>query len=380
MYPQCLSLFSSCSSSRDFASCSASARFVWHEAWRQNRYTSADLVDPSFIMVELDRGMVFKIVAMSLAGGDVLQTMPATYTLYKKQWTRRRLSAVCFFFAVARYMSILSLASNVLGLGTFFGVNSMESCKRVYMFPNVTALIAGMAVQILVYIRTYAISGRSNYVRFGLGIILLLGFPAQIFGIVYHRDPSFSKGVCKGRIRGRIAGGGETDWNIVYYSAHMAFDLIGCATATYYLVSSSRIQRVIRFSKLLRRVLRDGLLYFVVVFLVNLWVVLEFANAFKSGAASALPIAVVLIAAQHLVLSTQSLITSDGPSIETNGQSISRGPPRFYHRNHSVELESAVFDTIISPHDQKASLNSTELVDKRVSGSSAPSTSKAHVQ
>ncbi|KAJ7675435.1 hypothetical protein B0H17DRAFT_1207624 [Mycena rosella] len=37
------------------------------------------------------------------------------------------------------------------------------------------------------------------------------------------------------------------------------------------------------------------MLYFLVVFLVNLWVVLEFAHVFKSGAASSLPLAVVLI-------------------------------------------------------------------------------------
>lgn len=71
------------------------------------------------------------------------------------------------------------------------------------MLPNVTAraftvirydkrcsrppaVLAGMAVQVLVYIRTLAISGRSKYVRFGLGLILLLGFPVQTFGIVYH--------------------------------------------------------------------------------------------------------------------------------------------------------------------------------------------------
>jgi hypothetical protein len=35
--------------------------------------------------------------------------------------------------------------------------------------------------------RTFAISGRSALVYYGLGSILLLGFPIQAFGIVYHR-------------------------------------------------------------------------------------------------------------------------------------------------------------------------------------------------
>ncbi|KAJ7172999.1 hypothetical protein C8R43DRAFT_678527 [Mycena crocata] len=142
-------------------------------------------------MVQLDRPAVFRIVSLTLACGDVLQTIPATYKLYKKQWTRRRLSAVCFFFAMARYMSILSLLSNVLGLGTFAGAYDLDACKRIYMFPNVTAMLAGISVQVLVYIRTYAISSRSKYVRFGLGSVLLLCIPVEIFGIVYHRDPVY---------------------------------------------------------------------------------------------------------------------------------------------------------------------------------------------
>ncbi|KAJ7476638.1 hypothetical protein FB451DRAFT_246059 [Mycena latifolia] len=202
--------------------------------------------------MSLDRFSVFRIISLSLAGGDVLQTIPATYVMYKRQWDRRRLSAVCFFYAMARYMSIFSLVAN--GIDAFYTGYTPATCKRVYMFPNVTALLAGMAVQVLVFIRTYAISSRSKYVRFGLGSILLLGFPVQIFGIVYHRDSFFNNGTCKGK----VLRPGEPDWNIVYYSAHMVFDAIACATATYYLVYSSRVLGVLHFSKLLRHILRDG--------------------------------------------------------------------------------------------------------------------------
>ncbi|KAJ7172995.1 hypothetical protein C8R43DRAFT_944043 [Mycena crocata] len=167
----------------------------------------------------------------------------------------------------------------------------------------------------------------------------------------------------------------QPDWNIVqvptffeirYYSAHMVFDLIACATATYFIVYSSRIQGVIHFSKLFRSILRDGLLYFIVVFLVNFWVVLEFANVFKSGAASSLPLAVVLIAVQHLVLNTQRLISPARPSVDDrfNGELVSQGPPQFYENSRTldgVELESGVFaggDTFAgTQRDQKESFN-----------------------
>ncbi|KAJ7433492.1 hypothetical protein B0H11DRAFT_2208857 [Mycena galericulata] len=232
--------------------------------------------------VPFARLSLFRIISFTLAGGDVFQTIPGTYAFYKKQWVKRKLSPTCFFYAVARYMTIISLVTNGIGLCGllvietlltvdynalgFYGTHfTPATCQSFYMTPNVTAMLAGMAVQILVFIRTYAISGRSKYVWYGLGSVLLLGFPVQIFGITYHRDDAKDKS----------------------------------------------FMRTSNLSNFVRRVLTQGLLYFIVVFLVNLWVVLEFIGVFSTGAASTLPLAIVLIALppaiQHLILSTQHL-------------------------------------------------------------------------
>ncbi|KAJ7789906.1 hypothetical protein B0H14DRAFT_228781 [Mycena olivaceomarginata] len=90
-----------------------------------------------------------------------------------------------------------------------------------------------------------------------------------------------------------------------YYSAHMGYDLIACATGTFYLIFSSRVQGAFNMSKFIRRVLANGLLYCVVVFIANLWIVLEFENVLKTGVGATLPLAIVLIAAQHLILNTR---------------------------------------------------------------------------
>ncbi|KAJ6506959.1 hypothetical protein C8R45DRAFT_514148 [Mycena sanguinolenta] len=248
---------------------------------------------------------LFRIISFTLAGGDVFQTIPATYAFYKKQWVKRKLSPACVFYAVARYMTIISLVTNGIGFyGTHF---TPATCQSFYMLPNVTAMLAGMAVQILVFIRTFAISGRAKSVWYGLGSVLLLGFPVQVFGITYHRDPLMQNGGCKGR----VLHANEPDWNIVYYSAHMTYDLIATSTATYFLVYSSRTTLgVFNLTNFVRCVLTQGLLYFIVVFLVNLWVMMEFLGVLQTGAASTLPLAIVLIAIQHLVLSTQNLSTN----------------------------------------------------------------------
>ncbi|KAJ7639010.1 hypothetical protein FB45DRAFT_904481 [Roridomyces roridus] len=293
----------------------------------------------------IDKFTLFRIISFTLAAGDVFQTIPATFNLYKKQWVNGSLSPVCFFYAMARYMTIISLVSNGIG---FFGTNfTPASCKRYYMLPNSTAFLAGVAVQFLVFIRTYAISGRSRRVYYLLGSVMLLLFPVQAFGIAYHRDPFLSNGSCKGK----VLHPGEPDWNIVYYSAHMTFDLLACATATCFLVSAYRVSGQFSASKFVSRVLRTGLLYFVVVFLVNLWVVLEFAYVFSSGAASTLPLAVVLIAAQHLVLSTQRMMGDDSliddyyRSGSRNRNPKDSGPALFLHPSNAqdVELEAGAF-------------------------------------
>ncbi|KAF7301873.1 putative Transmembrane protein [Mycena indigotica] len=297
----------------------------------------------------MDKLSMFRVISFTLAGGDFVQTIPDTLRLYRKQWVNRSLSPICVFYALARYMSALSLITNGVG---FFGTSfTAASCKRFYMLPNVTAMLAGMSVQVLIYIRTYAISGRSKYVRWGLIGLLAVCMPLQVFGICYHRDPVLSsRGGCKGKVLHR----GDPDWNIVYYSAHMAFDLVACATATFYLVFMSRMHGRFNMSKFLRRVLRNGLLYTFAVFAANFWVVLEFAGVLNTGAASTLPLAVVMIAAAHLILSTQRLhpaapYTTSEDDAHTPNET---GPAiLFHHRTtHDLELDSNVYGNQNNKH------------------------------
>ncbi|KAF7355513.1 putative Transmembrane protein [Mycena sanguinolenta] len=248
---------------------------------------------------------------------------------------------------MAYSLSIISLVANGIG---FFGTNfTPASCRRFYMLPNVTAMLAGMSVQVLVFMRTLAISGRSKRCFYGLGSAMLLCFPLQIFGITYHRDPFLSMGSCKGK----VLHAGEPDWNIVYYSAHMAFDLLACATATTYVILISRVQGTFNTSKFMLRVLTNGLLYTFVVFAVNFWVVLEFAGVFSTGAASTLPLAVVMIAAQHLILSTQRLTRMEPPSDDLRPTRLTpstttrnSGPLRFWSRSQHTQQ-----DVEIQPED-----------------------------
>ncbi|KAJ7135503.1 hypothetical protein C8R43DRAFT_621068 [Mycena crocata] len=111
----------------------------------------------------------------------------------------------------------------------------------------------------------------------------------QAFGIVYHRSvswlseyltqhfnkPRYEPNIKGGQCKGKVLAVGVPDRNIVY-SARMGYGVIACVVGTGCLVYSSRIQGVFNTSKFVRRVLRNDQLYTIVVFLANLWVVLEF--------------------------------------------------------------------------------------------------------
>ncbi|KAJ7583671.1 hypothetical protein C8J56DRAFT_954664, partial [Mycena floridula] len=315
---------------------------------------------------------VLRVVSFTLAGADILQTMPATYRFYKKQWTQRRISAVCFFYACVRYITLISLVSN--GYGAWSTNFTPESCQRYYMLPNITAVLGGMAVQALVFIRTWAISKRSNIVFYFLGAVLLLDLPVQVFGIVYHREPSITNGNCKGKVLAK----GEPDWNIVYYIAHMVFDIMACTTATVCLLWTSKEHGIFNTSRFVRRIWRHGLLFTFVVVLCNLLVVMEFTGATKTGIGAALPLAIVMIAAQHLILGTQQS-TSDHPSStsETSrsrsrsfGQpSRGRPGPSYGRRTRDIELEvstpgvfvlTETYNDVQTDHETKTGMESQE--------------------
>ncbi|KAF8918949.1 hypothetical protein CPB85DRAFT_942553 [Mucidula mucida] len=162
-------------------------------------------------------------------------------------------------------MSIISLVTNGIG---FFGKDFTDaSCKRFYMVPNVTAMLSGMAVQGIIFIRTWAISGRSVWVLRFLALLLILDFPVQIFGIVYHRSPHVNNGNCKAK----VLVPGDPDWNIVYYIAHLIFDWVACFIASFWLVWGSRMNHTFNLSKFMRKVLRHGILYTAAVSFANLY-------------------------------------------------------------------------------------------------------------
>ncbi|KAF8603713.1 hypothetical protein BDV93DRAFT_158546 [Ceratobasidium sp. AG-I] len=187
----------------------------------------------------------------SIAAFDYLQTIPGEIKLYRRQFERGRMSLVCFLFIVVRYVSIASLVLN--GVGFYSTSFDDESCRKFRLAPPVTKMVAGIASQGLIFLRTWAISRKSRVVLIFLSTLCIATLPMMVIGNVYKRAPFVKEGTgtC-------IAKQEEGSFNSapLYYGAMSGFDLIACGVATYYLIDRNSSSVMSKFTK---KVLQHGM-------------------------------------------------------------------------------------------------------------------------
>ncbi|KAG8936250.1 hypothetical protein FRC02_003542 [Tulasnella sp. 418] len=271
-----------------------------------------------------------RIATFSIAAFDYLQTLPGEYRLYRKQWKNGRISIVCGLFVVVRYMSILCLFMN--GVGFYVHTFNEASCKKFYLVPLMTKLVAGLASNGIIFSRTYAIS-HNKKTLISLSVLCVLLLPLQILGNAYKRVPVVGTGVDAGNCQAKTPSG---DFRSApyYYLANVIFDAVACSIATVSLLRRSSVNGNLGFFG--KKVLKHGLLYAFASTLTNFLVTLAlFDVQYLRNIGAFLSVAVTMILAQHLVLATagihggSSIDTSSGASASYNrDRSNSRDPSR----------------------------------------------------
>ncbi|KAJ1311237.1 hypothetical protein OPQ81_009737 [Rhizoctonia solani] len=254
-----------------------------------------------------------RVATFSIALFDVIQTIPGEIRLYRKQVKNGRMSLVCFLFIVVRYVSIVSLVLN--GVGFYGSSFTLESCTKFRLAPPVTKMVAGIACQCIIFLRTWAISRKSRGVLITLGALFVACLPFLILGNVYARNPYVQNGSC-------IAKQARGTFNSapMYYGAMSGFDLVACGIATYYLMDLNTQSSMSGFT---RKVLKHGLIYAFGTTFANIIVLMAVSHVkYIEKLGAFLSVAITMIMAQHLVLSTQSFNDS------TSGHySSAREPP-----------------------------------------------------
>lgn len=272
-----------------------------------------------------------RVATFSIALFDVIQTIPAEIQLYRKQVQNRRMSFVCFLFIVVRYVSIASLILNGVG---FYGTKfDMEACRKFRLAPPVTKMVAGIACQCIIFLRTWAISRKSRMVLIVLGVLFVACLPFLIIGNVYARAPFVKDGSC---IAKQIPG--TFNSAPMYYAAMSAFDLVACGIATYHLLDFSASSA----SRFTRKVLKHGMIYAFGTTLANIIVlmaVLHVKYIEKLGAF--LSVAITMIMSQHLVLSTQRFNDSSSTNYSSSRDPVSARNAALAHAKGTQGTESS---------------------------------------
>ncbi|KAG9121007.1 hypothetical protein FRC07_003224 [Ceratobasidium sp. 392] len=306
-----------------------------------------------------------RIATFSIAAFDFLQTIPGEIKLYRRQYAQGKISVVCMLFIAVRYISIVSLVVNGIG---FYSTNfDMESCRKFRLIPPITKMLAGLASQGLIFMRTWAISRKSRLVLIVLSVLFVVGLPMMVIGNVYERAPYVKNGSCLAK---QI--NGTFNSAPFYYGAMSGFDLVACGIATYYLIDRSAGSVMSKFTK---KVLQHGMMYAFGTTLVNIIVLLGVSHVkYVEKLGAFLSVAVTMIMAQHLVLATQSIrvplpalehiVITDRP--HTLSSDITNFSPHNPKNGHLLDVSGKL--TPVLEHDESSTceLNSQLAVSHLV--------------
>ncbi|KAI0073637.1 hypothetical protein K474DRAFT_172789 [Panus rudis PR-1116 ss-1] len=193
-----------------------------------------------------------RIASLAIAGYDYILTIPAELRFYRSQrsWM---ISPGCLLFILIRYLSICTLIISNVG---YFGTFSAETCRHYYLAAPTFKVLQTMISQIVLGIRAYNISKRSQIVFWSLLCLFILTLSMEWFTNMWGRAPT------QNMFHNCTPGNTTNHLSVwLYYVLAMAYDLITLGISTFYLIGWSSNPN--KMSGLVRLMFYDGLGYFV---------------------------------------------------------------------------------------------------------------------
>ncbi|KAJ7859777.1 hypothetical protein B0H14DRAFT_3863947 [Mycena olivaceomarginata] len=279
----------------------------------------------------------FRVAAYSIAFFDYLQTLPAEYRLYARQKGPLRLSVACVLFILVRYLGLLSI---ILGnTGFFYHGFSKAACDQYFWLTPVFKLLLYLVSQVILAIRTYAVSRKSPLVlRILIGVFIACAVPEFISTfwqrIPFHTNvpPRFFCLKCSlipddAIFRTRNPPGIKIA--SLYYVGGLVYDAVTMVLTTTYLWKFSNASRT-SLSQLMKMMLEDGVMYFVALCSMNIVNIIFFQspNAILQPAASTLGMAATMIFSGRFILNLSERASGDGISGEGTHSSRTPANPR----------------------------------------------------
>ncbi|KAI0094105.1 hypothetical protein BDY19DRAFT_989608 [Irpex rosettiformis] len=237
-----------------------------------------------------------------------------------------------------------------------------EACERYVRFPEIIKIFTATAVGIIFILRLYAIWGRSRIILVCFSVLLALEIAVKIWsftgGIRLHL-PSAEEGLI-----GCILTGNPASNRVMFtWVAELAFDSAVFFTMLYKtILLFNRMPRSTRASSILQVLLRDGVVYFAVIFVSNLVTVLIYVLAIPDlkviNASFSTLITTLMVSRLMLNLRLQLVPSSD------SSESVTTAPyyetPRS-RRSGNIILMSKFHDRSRAPSQQEQSNNSMKI-------------------
>ncbi|KAJ7860121.1 hypothetical protein B0H14DRAFT_2745656 [Mycena olivaceomarginata] len=210
-----------------------------------------------------------RVAAYAIAFFDYLQTLPAEYRLYARQKGPFNLSIACILFIVVRYVGLATLI--ISNTGFFYHGFSEAACDRYFWLAPVFKLILYMTSQLILGLRTYAVSRQSRLVLFVLIILFIVCCVPEFISTFWKRVRSQTKGSCNS--------GNPPGVHIAafYYVGGLLYDLVTMTITSVYLWKFSSSSRS-SWSQLARMMLEDGIMYFIALSTMNIVNIIFFQN------------------------------------------------------------------------------------------------------
>ncbi|KAI0811180.1 hypothetical protein BC629DRAFT_1732226 [Irpex lacteus] len=151
-----------------------------------------------------------------------------------------------------------------------------EACERYVRFPEILKIFTATAVGIVFILRLYAIWGRNRNILICFSVLLALEIAVKIWSFTGGIRLQLPPGLV-----GCILTGNPSSNRVMFtWVAELAFDTLVFFTMLYKtIVLFNRMPRSTRAASILQVLLRDGVVYFAVIFVSNLVTLLIYVLA-----------------------------------------------------------------------------------------------------
>ncbi|KAJ7073603.1 hypothetical protein C8F01DRAFT_1360456 [Mycena amicta] len=259
-----------------------------------------------------------RVAADSIALFDYLQTLPAEIRLYRRQKGLLNMSAVCILFIMVRYFGVICIV--IANIGFFYHGFSAKACRHWYMLSPIFKQFLYMSSQLILGVRTYAVSRKNPVVLRALVALYISCCVPEFIGLFYRRIPVQTNHACtSGDAHG-------VSYASYFYVGAMVYDLVTLSITVTYLLKFSNSSRT-TLSNLAKIILEDTVMYFLALTALNVMNFIFFRNdnAALQPAASTLGMATTMIFSSRFILNLSEHAHGDGLSNEHTHSSRSRG-------------------------------------------------------